>query len=406
MRAAVQNSPAGNTNWSKLSFGVALGWLAAYQYFKLPPILPLLLGQYDYDPLVAGGFMSVFALAGLLISAWVGHNLQRIGVLPLLITACAWLLLGTLAGLSWPESAALMLLARCGEAVGYAVLAVVGVILTVSAASSRDRPLAAGLWATWIPAGQILAAILAALLPEGDWRTMWTLGLVFTLAMAVWGMLLTRSGAFSGASPATEPTAAIRPLPTSHRGLVAASAAVFALWSAQFIAYMTWLPQFLAETHDLEMTEIAGGYALVPAMIILFNLVAVALLRMGIGIGKLMTGALVTQALLWFLMPHTHSLAGGVAALACYGMASGIVPTCLFSLPHLLADSQQGQARAYGVLMTGRNLGALLGPVLLPQIRLLTGSWNGVMPIFGMVTLGAACVALFVFARLARQSHR
>ena len=176
MRAAVQNSPAGNTNWSKLSFGVALGWLAAYQYFKLPPILPLLLGQYDYDPLVAGGFMSVFALAGLLISAWVGHNLQRIGVLPLLITACAWLLLGTLAGLSWPESAALMLLARCGEAVGYAVLAVVGVILTVSAASSRDRPLAAGLWATWIPAGQILAAILAALLPEGDWRTMWTLG--------------------------------------------------------------------------------------------------------------------------------------------------------------------------------------------------------------------------------------
>ena len=395
-----------NTNWSKLSFGVALGWLAAYQYFKLPPVLPLLLDRYAYDPLLAGSLMSVFALTGLLLSAWVGKRQQRIGILPLLITACVLFVGGSMMALVWPQSSLLMLVARSGEALGYAILAVVGVITAVSAAAARDRPLAIGLWATWIPAGQILAALTAALLAgQDDWRMLWHLGLVFTLGMAVWGWRLSRSGALA-ASGGGQQAAAPTQRTSGGRGMVLASAAMFALWSGQFIAYMTWLPQFMVDTHGLDMTETASGYALVPAMIIVFNLVAAALLKRGVGVGRLMSGALCIQAALWFLMPHSTGLITGIAALAAYGMASGVVPTCMFSLPHLLAPSQQEQAHAYGVLMAGRNLGALLGPVLLPQVRAVSGGWEAVMPVFGVVTGGALLLCLYVFRCLRRASNR
>ena len=54
-----------STNWSRVAFGVALGAYAAYQQFKLPPILPDFLARYPHSPVVAAGFMSVYALVGL-----------------------------------------------------------------------------------------------------------------------------------------------------------------------------------------------------------------------------------------------------------------------------------------------------------------------------------------------------
>ena len=37
-----------------VAFGALLAVLAAYQQFKLPPVLPLLTSQYGHDPRVAG----------------------------------------------------------------------------------------------------------------------------------------------------------------------------------------------------------------------------------------------------------------------------------------------------------------------------------------------------------------
>lgn len=52
------------TNWTGVLFGLAIAVVAAFQQFKLPPALPLMIDRYGYDRVLAGGFMSVFALAG------------------------------------------------------------------------------------------------------------------------------------------------------------------------------------------------------------------------------------------------------------------------------------------------------------------------------------------------------
>ncbi|MCH7944313.1 MAG: hypothetical protein IIB67_13945, partial [Proteobacteria bacterium] len=49
--------PARETNWTAVGFGLALASLAAYQLFKLPPVLPVMLDAYGYGRVLAGAFM-------------------------------------------------------------------------------------------------------------------------------------------------------------------------------------------------------------------------------------------------------------------------------------------------------------------------------------------------------------
>ena len=50
-------------NWTGIGFGFGLMALAAYQQLKLPPALPILIKTYGFERVLAGGFMSVYALS-------------------------------------------------------------------------------------------------------------------------------------------------------------------------------------------------------------------------------------------------------------------------------------------------------------------------------------------------------
>ena len=62
----------------------------------------------------------------------------------------------------------------------------------------------------------------------------------------------------------------------------------------------------------------------------------------------------------------------------------------------------RGGAGAFAILMTGRNLGVLVGPVLLANSVALVGDWRWVWPLFGGLTLAAALAAAELARRLAR----
>ena len=66
------------TNWSGVSYGIVIGFVAAYFQFKVPPVLPVLLDNYNYDKFIAGGFMSIFAVAGMAISVRVGKKIREL----------------------------------------------------------------------------------------------------------------------------------------------------------------------------------------------------------------------------------------------------------------------------------------------------------------------------------------
>ncbi|MDX1402613.1 MAG: hypothetical protein R3245_11880, partial [Kiloniellales bacterium] len=62
------------SNVAAIVFGLSLAAFAAFQQFKLPVVLPVLLEHYNYDRTLAGAFMSVYALVGLLVSVFLGRT--------------------------------------------------------------------------------------------------------------------------------------------------------------------------------------------------------------------------------------------------------------------------------------------------------------------------------------------
>ena len=78
---------ARTTHAALVALGLALVIYAAYSQFKLPVVLPVLLDSYGYDRVLAGGFMSIFAVFGILLSVPMGRAVARRGALRLILLA-------------------------------------------------------------------------------------------------------------------------------------------------------------------------------------------------------------------------------------------------------------------------------------------------------------------------------
>ena len=176
------------------------------------------------------------------------------------------------------------------------------------------------------------------------------------------------------------------------------------LWSGQYFAFMTWLPQYLVEQYALSIDDALAGYLLPVVTLLVFSLVTGALLRFGLRIGFLLL--LPWRFRAWFgcHRPGSATPALGVVSLAVYGMGAGITPACLFALPSAIAGPGRA-APAFGIVMTGRNLGVIIGPVLLAQLFAWVGGWTLAAPVLGAMTILALVIAL-VLARALQGAKR
>lgn len=393
------------SNLTMIAFGLSLAYLAAYQQFKLPPVLPVLLDSYGYDRTLAGGLMSVYAVAGLTMSLALGRALARRGLAGPIWAGLASMILGNLLILAAPSVQAAVLAGRALEGVGFAVLAIAGPVLVNANASARHLPIAVGLTASWIPAGQLAATALAPVaFAWSAWQVLWLAAIAASLALAFWTWVLKRRGAFALSVVRAPASGACDAAPPQRRCLVLA-AAVFTLWSCQYFAYMTWLPQYLVEVHGLPPGLAVAGYVIPVIVLILTNLAVGLVLRAGVPLGPVLLVGLISQAAVWWSIPLVGGGAAGVVSLVVYGIGAGICPTCLFAMPSVIAGPGGAAARAFGVIMTGRNLGVLVGPVLLAQAFKISGGWDISAPVFGTVAALAAALGLWLALWLGRRGY-
>ena len=366
-----------------LLLGLSLSYFAAYQLFKLPVVLPVLLSQYGYDRALAGGFMSVYALSGLALSMWFGRLISRHGALRLAAPAVACIGLAACLTLLAPELGLVVLLSRGLEGIAFAVLGIVGPVLATGSATQRQLPLVLGLSAAWIPVGQLTAAFLAPVsLTSYGWQGLWYIAIAGSVLLFLWCQRFSRLQSPKEAASIKKPSRFTHP---QTLALVFTSA-VFMLWSGQYFAFMTWLTQYLVEVRTLEMNNALLGYVVPVIFVAIFNVLTGLMLRAGWPVGWVMVGALVTQAAIWWLIPYTDSASLGLGSLIIYGIGAGIVPACLFALPGTILGPGCGIADAFGFIMTGRNLGVLIGPVLLAYAFKLTGDWHLTAPLFAILT--------------------
>ena len=388
-------------HWTGIAFGVGIACFAAYQQFKLPVVLPVLLERYGYDRLLAGACMSVYALAGLLLSLYAGRLLERRGAAAPVGAAMTIMLAGTLLPLLAPAHGWLMLLGRGLEGAAFAMLAVCGPVIANASAAPRQIPIVVGLTAMWIPVGQLSATALAPLaFALHGWTGLWWAGAAGCVAFLIWTRRLRRLPALAAAPAAG---GALRPaLSRRERGALTIAALIFGIWSGQYFAFMTWMPQFLVEVHRLGVSSALTGYVIPVLLVLVFNLATGAALRAGFSLGAMMAAGLAAQAAAWWCLPLAGAGGFGVSLLVVYGVSAGVVPACLFGTPSAVTRASGRTAAAFGYIMTGRNLGVLIGPVLLAQIVKSSGAWNGTWPVFGGLTTLAFVLGVVLARRLAR----
>lgn len=394
----------GTTDWQSVAFGVSLGALASFQQFKLPPALPLLFPEFGYSKTLAGSFMSIYAVAGMLISLNAGRELAKRGARPLCRLAFASMILGNLLWLALAEYGAAALLSRILESVGFALLAVVGAVLTTSSAAPKDKPLAVALWASWIPMGQILSTIVAVpFVSAGQWRPIWIATGAATIAIWIWGEKLLpklKTAGIGQQSGAAGGKVKLAPLGRDRQLPLILASLLFAIWSGQYITYVTWLPQYLVENYGLDPGVAARAFLAPSALVIAVSFVAARMLKRGVAFGPLIVASTLLQAACWFAVPYTESTLAGVLSLCIYGGTSGITATAIFIMPEKLLGTDA--PRGFAAFMAGRNIGVLVGPVLLAQLIALTSDWSAIPWVFGFGCVLCAALALYV-SSLARR---
>jgi predicted MFS family arabinose efflux permease len=394
------------TNWTGVAFGLTLACFAAYQQFKMPPALPLMLEAYGYDSRLAGGFMSAYALAGLFLSLPLGRVIARRGAGWPVAGALALMALGSVATLLLPGSGLVVLAARTLEGVAFAVLAIAGPVLANGNASPRHLQFVIAGTAAWIPVGQLVAVLGAQpLFALVGWPGLWWLGLVLTAALAAWlGVILLRRQVDLGGRPDDDTPRSrseTTQLDRRQKLSMALAGAVFMLWSGQYFGYMTWLPQYLVDALGLSVDGALAGYALPVSMLLIAIPTTGQLLNRGVPVGRLLIGGLIVQTLSWLLLPLAGEGVAGALLLVLYGLSAGVVPTCLFAMPSVIVGQGAASARAFGIMMTGRTSGVLVGPLLLAQALELSGGWTWAAPLLGGMTAAALALGLW----LARRVH-
>ncbi|MEP4378111.1 MAG: MFS transporter [Alphaproteobacteria bacterium] len=404
------------TNWTGVSYGIVLGFVAAYFQFKVPPVLPVMFDLYGYNTIVAGGFMSIFAIAGMLISVRVGRAIRRDGAQRYLMAAFGLMLTGTALGLAFPESGTVMLTSRLIEGFGAAVLAVCMPAFANMSAGPGHLPIVIAAQATWIPVGQLVANLVAQPSVAVDfWQPVWWFGAAATVAVALWTWWIVKRGSVPGvahmraapAAAATNAGAAPKtgddPLTQKEIRALWVAASLFFLWQAQFMGYFTWLPVYLVDVRAFS----ADGAVLInqiPVVVLLvFSLIGGMILKTGVGVVKLLTFALALQAVGWAMIPFAGHTVIGLASLVVWGIAAGLTPTSLWALPSTLVGGHRAGTDAFAVVLTGRYLGILAGPLIAAGMFEWTGDWITVaytfvgiagLTIAGTLYLGARIRAL------------
>jgi predicted MFS family arabinose efflux permease len=385
---------SGRSDWGGIWLGLAISSLAAFQMLKLPPALPLMIDAYGYDRITAGALVSIYALSGLVLSVAVGRLASRHPVV-IMGGSLAFFMIGNLITLALPEIAWLNLAARALEGFAYAVFAIAGPALANRSAVEKDLSSVAGIVAIWVPVGQILALGVGYLTFHAyGWQPLWWVSVVLTALVGVWLWLRWKPVSHALAGLADGATA----FSTTQREqtLLWFAGIVFAIWGGQYIAFMTWLPDYMVDTFGVGAHTAAAANALCVVGVLLSGLSTGWLLRKGVPLGLLFGGATLIQAVVWIAAPYMGAMAG-LVAITLYGIVSGAAPTCLFAVPGRLLGGDRAGPTAFGPLMAGRNLGIFATPILAGWL-IGFGGWHDVGLIFGAITF-VSTIAGVVMAR-------
>lgn len=381
-----------STSWLHVFVAFLGGCMITIHIGKVPAAIPYLDREMGLSLMWSSTVVSAFSLVIGIIGIFMGIFADKTGHKAAAVGGLVICGLASLVG-ALSQDLGLLLIARVLEGLGYVLAVVTLPSLIAHAATDRDKPLAMGIWAAFLPAGMAAMLLLSpAVLAAMDWRGLWALSGSLTL---VWALVL--AAVFRDRASPVRETLPVREAGRLlvHRGPLLLFGC-FIAYSSQFLAVTSFLPVMLIESYGISVERAAALGALVVAGNILGNLASGWLLHHGVSRVVLLAGtAAVTGGCTLILFSGAFPFEARVAGAFAFSAIGGMIPATLFDgAPHFI-DRPGQMAGIVGLLMQGAGMGQIVGPVLLTAVVDGFGDW-AYAPAYTltMAALGVLCAGL------------
>ena len=396
---------------------VAAGIAAALHLGKLPPALPALQATLGIGLVEAGFLLSLVQMAGMTLGLAAGLaadtlGLRRSMLIGLLILTIASLLGGAIGTIDASAPMAMhavrgLLILRALEGVGFLLVVMPAPALIRATVAAGSEKSALGLWGAYMPFGVALALLIGpALIAAWGWAAWWGALAVVSAAAAV-GVLASVPPDSSrrmaaGAGPVERWPVRLRT--TLSAGGPWRLAAVFAMYSAQWMAVIGFLPAIYAEA------GVPAGWsavltALAAATNIGGNVLGGRLLQRGTAPGRLLGwgfAAMAVGGFAAFAQLGQGVFATGLppvlryVAVCVFSFGGGVVPATLFVLAVRVAPGPSTVATTVGLMQQASALGQFVAPPVVAWLAHRAGGWQWTW----VVTLACALVGGWFARRL------
>ena len=340
--------------------------VAPFIQFKIPPIMPFLMQEFQIDLTQAGLLMSSIALVGVVLALPTSILLQRFGPRTTLMVSLGLMALGAGLG-AFSSTFAALLGSRVIEGMGIGLMGITAPATIAMWFPPERQGTPMGIWATWVPVGSVLIFNLAPMMVISfGWQSIWWLGVGFAvLMMVICGILIKRPPVQGQANVQVEARPSLRKaLANRNIWLLALE---FACMNFAMVAIATYYPTFLSEVRGYPLRQ-AAFVASLGTFVILFSAPAAGLLSDRIGSRRLVFALPFLGAAVLFLFPFKVTGGQIVVFMILQGLIIGAIPTATFAAAPEVMRRPEWAGIGLAIVLIGQSLGQLLGPIFFGEI--------------------------------------
>jgi MFS family permease len=340
--------------------------VAAFNQFKIPPLMPVLMKAYQIDLTQAGFLMAVIAIIGLVLALPTGMILQRLGSKATILIALGFITAGATIG-ALSESYALLLSTRVIEGIGIGLIGVAAPATIAMWFPPEKQGTPMGIWATWVPVGSVAVYNLApALAPSSGWHVVWWIGSSTALLMMVFsGFLLTRPPVSELLESSARATPSLREA-LSNRNIWLL-ALEFACFNLALVSIGTYYPTFLNQVRGYPLGQ-AAFISSLTTLLVLFSAPAAGWLSDQIRSRRLLLSLPFLAIAVSLIFPFHVTGWQIIALMVVQGLLIGAIPTATFAAAPEVMRRPELAGLGLAVVLMGQNIGQLLGPILFGEI--------------------------------------
>ena len=388
------------TRWGVVAALLIAGVIAALQIGKASIALPALQRELMLTLTVASWVVGAYGVLG----AFAG---LPAGVMSSLFTARKALLaglmvagLGSLAG-AFADNGPWLIVTRVIEGGGFlaASLAIPRLLRAVTA--PRDLEIVLPLFAAYLPTGSVIMMLAGPQLMTFGWQALW---IVNGAAALLWLIVI-------ACLKVEEPTIADNPARTllpNIRAVLGAPGPIllalcFGTYTFQYMALAGLLPTLLVERLGLSIAAAGLITSITVIANAIGNMSAGVLLRLGVPMWAIATGAFCFVGLAGFgIFSGTMSvMVVAVLATACLGL-TGLIPGSIYATAPKFAQTSAVLAIVLGLINQTTNVGNILGPSVTALVVDAFG-WNRVPLLFASIGI-AGVIWAWLLRRVLRRS--